>query len=97
MDDHCYSEALEGLPRPEGRRGRSREVEGELPSLACLPYRTGYRWNTEHTPRKQQWSRAEDVGEEERIRMKEKQGKIYFNTGASLKKEKKAGHSSSCL
>ena len=58
------------------RRGRSRgDVEGEVPSLAWLPYRRGYRWNTEHTSRKQPWSRAEDGREEEKNKGKEEQEK----------------------
>ena len=73
MDDHCCSE---GASRARGKE-RSRDVEGKAPSLACLPYRRGYRWNMEHTSREQQWRRAEDGREEERNRMKEEQDKDW--------------------
>lgn len=64
-------------------------MEGEVPSLACLPYRTGYRWNTEHTSRKQQWSTAEDSREEERKRVKELGKDLKTLAQRQVRKEKR--------
>jgi len=90
VDDHCSAEALKGLHRPEGRRGRSGgDAEGKCPPWQVIPTGEG----TDGTRTYIQETAVESGRGRRRGGKEEDDGKIgRFERGKSeKKKEKKAG------